>query len=345
MNRSLRLGCLLNAEYPAAELIRLGRLAESLGYAQLWYTDLRLFRECFVGLAALAMSTRRIALGPGVADPYSRHPGVTASTIATFDELSGGRALLGLGVGGTGFRELGIATKLPVAALRETVEVVRRLLAGERVTVQGKVVAIQEGKLQFTPVRRSIPIYVATHGAQVMKLAGEVADGVLIANTLVPGALDFYLDQLHEGRARTARSLDGLDVCLRPEVCLDADEAAARGVMRRRVAVRLIAGYPHWDFLERLDLRLPERFTAIAAAKDTSRLDEAAACLPDAAVDRTVLAGRPERVADQIAAVLRPEITSITVRPHALPGKDVGDVLRAFAEEVVPRIGIAPQPP
>jgi len=340
MSRSLRLGCLLNAEYPAVELVRLGQLAESLGYAQLWYTDVRLFRECFVGLTALAMSTRRIALGPGVADPYSRHPAVTASTMATFDELAGGRALLGLGVGGTGFRELGISTRLPVAALRETVDVVRRLLAGERVTVEGKVVALHEGRLQFTPVRKSMPIYFATHGAQVMRLAGEVADGVLLANTLVPSALEFYLEQLRAGRAKTGRTLDDLDVCLRPEICLDVDEGAARLVMRRRVAARLIAGYPHWEFLERLDVRLPDSFTAIAAAKDTSRLDEAAASLPDAALDRTVLAGRPERAAEQLAAILRPEVQSITIRPHALPGKDVGEVLRAFVDQVVPRLGV-----
>jgi 5,10-methylenetetrahydromethanopterin reductase len=172
-----------------------------------------------------------------------------------------------------------------------------------------------------------------------MKLAGEVADGVLVANTLVPSVLDFYLDQLRTGRAKAGRTLDDLDVCLRPEICLDADEDAARAVMRRRVAARLIAGYPHWEFLERLNVRMPDAFTAIAAAKDTSRLDEAAASLPDAAVDRTVLAGRPERVADQLQAVLRPEITSITIRPHARPGKDVAEVLRAFVEEVVPRLG------
>jgi 5,10-methylenetetrahydromethanopterin reductase len=341
MTRSLRLGVLLNAEYPAAELVRLGRLVEALGYDQLWYTDVRLFRECFVGLAALAMSTTRLELGPGVTDPYSRHPGVTAATIATFDELAGGRALLGLGVGGTGFRELGITAKLPVAALRETVDVVRRLLAGERVTVEGKVVALRDGRLQFTPVRKAIPIYFATHGAQVMRLAGEVADGVLLANTLVPDAIAFYLGRLREGAARAGRALDALDVALRPEVCIDADEAAARAVMRRRVAARLVAGYPHWEFLELLDVRLPEAFTAIAAAKDTTRLDEAAAALPDAVVDRTVLAGSAERIAERIAAALRPEITSITIRPHAVPGRSVADVLRVFAEQVVPRLPAA----
>jgi len=338
MTRALRLSCLLNAEYPATELIRLGQLAESLGYERLWYTDIRLFREVFVGLAALAMSTRRIELGPGVTDPYSRHPAVTASTMATLDELSGGRAVLGLGVGGTGFRELGITTPLPVAALRETVDVVRRLLAGERLTVQGKVVSLHEGKIQFTPPRKAMPIYFATHGAQVMKLAGEVADGVLIANTLVPSVMDYYLEQLREGAARGGRGLDAVDVSLRPEVCIDADEAAARAVMRRRVALRLIAGYPRWEFLERLDVRLPDAFTAIAAAKDTGRVDEAAAALPDEAVDRTTLAGSPERVADRLAAVLSPSVTSITIRPHAVPGGNVGTVLRVFAEQVFPRL-------
>ncbi|HZS34044.1 MAG TPA: LLM class flavin-dependent oxidoreductase [Methylomirabilota bacterium] len=338
MTRSRRLGVLLNAEYPAAELVRLGQLVEALGYDQLWYTDVRLFRECFVGLAALAMSTKRIELGPGVTDPYSRHPGATAATMATLDELAGGRTLLGLGVGGTGFRELGITARLPVAALRETVDVVRRLLAGERVTLQGKVIALQDGRLQFAPLRKAIPIYFATHGAQVMRLAGEVADGVLLANTLVPAAVGFYLGQLREGAARAGRTLAALDVALRPEVCIDRDEAAARAVMRRRVAARLIAGYPHWEFLEHLDVRMPEAFTAIAAAKDTSRLDEAAARLPDAVLDRTVLAGPAEAVAERLAAALGPEITSITIRAHAVPGRSVADVLRAFVEQVVPRL-------
>src|SRR5204862_1100180 len=98
----MNFGALLNAEYPAGELAELGRLAERLGYRHLLYTDVRLFRECYLGLAAMATATRSILLGPGVTDPYSRHPAVTASTIATFDELSGGRALLAFGLGGTG---------------------------------------------------------------------------------------------------------------------------------------------------------------------------------------------------------------------------------------------------
>lgn len=332
-------GALLNAEYPVAELIGLGQLAEELGYRHLLYTDVRLFRECYLGLAALAARTRSILLGPGVTDPYSRHPAVTASTIATFDELSGGRALLALGVGGAGFRELGITPTLPIAALRETVDMVRRLVAGETVTTAGKVISLRGGRLQFVPVRNQIPIYFATHGPQVTRLAGEVSDGVLIANTMEPSAVDHYLGQVRAGAAKAGRDVTAIDVHLRVEMCIDDDEAAAREVMRRRVAARLIAGYPHWEFLERLGLRLPDAFRDIAAAKDMRRVDEAARVLPDEAVEKTALAGRAEAIADRIASALRPGITGITVRPHAVPGRAVGAVLKAFAEIVAPRIG------
>ena len=339
---ALPVGAFLNAEYPAAELLRLGRLCESVGYDQLWYTDVRLFRECYVGLAALAGATERIHLGPGVTDPYSRHPAVTAATIATLDELSGGRALLGLGVGGTGFRELGITTPLPVAALRETVGLVRRLLRGEEVTVQGKVISLARGRLQFAPRRATIPIYFATHGAQIARLAGEVADGVLIANTLASSAIAFYLGQIREGAAKAGRRLDALDVSLRFEVCLDDDEEAAFAVMRRRVALRLMAGYPHLEFLERLDVALPAEFLELAARKDASQVDRLAALLPREAVERTVLAGRPDTVAKTVAAALTPDVTRIAIRPHAVAGRPVAAVLRSFAEEVMPRLSAVP---
>jgi 5,10-methylenetetrahydromethanopterin reductase len=336
----LPLSALLFSEYSMAELVELGQLCETLGYEQLWYADVRFFREVYLGLAALAARTTRIRLGPGVTDPYSRHPALTATSIATFDELSEGRALLGLGTGGAGFRELGIAAPLPVAALRETVDVVRRLLRGEEVQSQGKVVTLLGGRLQFAPRRSAVPIYFATHGAQVTRLAGEVADGVLLANMLVPWAVDFYLERLREGATKAGRSLSALDVSLRFELAIADDEAAAFAVMRRRVAARLMAGYPHWDFLEQLGVTLPPAFAELAARKDPRLLGEAVALLPAEAVDATVPYGRPERVAAQIAPVLRPGITRVTIRPHAVPGQNVGAVLRAFAEDVAPKLAL-----
>jgi len=331
-------GVLLNAEYPADELVRLGRLSEDLGYSQLWYTDIRLFRECYIGLAALAVATKRIALGPGVTDPYSRHPAVTASTMATLDELSGGRALLGLGLGGTSFQELGIAMSRPITALREAVGVMRRLWQGEEVTFEGKVVSLNGGRIQFSPVRDRMPIYFATHGARIACLAGEIADGVLIANTMVPAAVDFYLRQVEEGAGKAGRSLDEIDVCLRPEACVSEDEEAALAVMRRRVAQRLLWTYPHWEYLDYLGVALPADLTAVAARKNAGAVDEMEAQLPRQAVESMAIVGSPERAADQVASALRPGISRIVIRMHALPGGSIVPMLRSFVEEVMPSV-------
>lgn len=332
------LGLLLNAEYPTSELVELGRLSEALGYRFFWYTDVRFARECYLGLAAVAGATHHITLGPGVTDPYSRHPAITAATIATLDEISGGRALLGLGTGGSGFRELGIGKPLPVAALRETVDVVRGLLRGEEITQAGKVISISGGRLAFTPPRTHVPIYFATHGAQVTKLAGRVADGVLLANTLVPEAIDFYVHQIRDGLASVGRAPESFDFGLRVEACIADDHDAAFSVMRRRMATRLMSQYPHWDYLKYLGLTLPPAFVEIAARKDPRLADEATAALPDEVVTSTVLAGNPERVAAQIAQVMRPEISQLTIRPHHIAGQRAADVVRAFAQEVVTRL-------
>jgi 5,10-methylenetetrahydromethanopterin reductase len=331
-------GVLLNSEYPARELIRLGRLSEELGYDQLWYTDIRLFRECFLGLGILATETSRILLGPGVTDPYSRHPAVTASTMATLDEISEGRAILGLGVGGTSFRELGISAPLPVAALRESVDVIRRLLRGQEVSVEGKVVSLRGGQLQFTPVRDRIPIYFATHGAQVARLAGEIADGVLLGNILAPSGVDFYLAQVRAGAAKAGRTLDSLTVSLRPEVCVSEDEAAALAVMRRRAALRLVWTHPHWEYLEHLGVTVPPALAELVARKEPGIADRVAALIPDSVVAATVAAGHPERVASQLAAAIRPGVNRITIRAHEVPGVGIGPALRTFMEDVMPLI-------
>jgi 5,10-methylenetetrahydromethanopterin reductase len=332
------LSVLLNAEYSTARLVELGRISEELGYRGLWYTDLRFAPDCFIGLAAIAAETREIRLGPGVVDPYTRHPSAIASAIATLDEMTNGRAVLGLGVGGQGLKALGIEQRLPVAAMREAVAMIRALVAGEEFAAQGKVISLGAARLSVKPVQARIPIYFATHGAQVTRLAGEVADGVLIANTLNPTAFDFYLQQLDAGMAKAGRAAGAVDVGLRVEACIADDDEAAFAVMQRRVAARVLAQYPHWDYLDAIGLRLPERFVEIARRPDRARAEaDAAPLMPRAVVESMVLAGSAVRCGEQLARGLGPRITHLTVRPHAVPGQDVAGVIRAFAEEVVPR--------
>ncbi len=332
------LSVLLNAQYPMSQLVALGQLAEDVGYHALWYTDLRFARDCFLGLGAIAARTQRIRLGPGVADPYSRHPALTAASIATLDEITGGRAMLGFGIGGNGLPELGIERRLPVAAMREAVEVIRGLFAGQQVAQQGKVISLGAARLDFKPVQDRIPIYFATHGAQITRLAGQIADGILVANVLVPATYETYLRNLDEGREKAGRPVDAVDVGLRVEACIADDDEAAFAVMRRRVASRVLTQYPHWDYLAASGVTLPEEFVEIAKRPDARKMvDAAAPLMPRAVVESMVLAGNPDSVARQLAAGIHSRVTHVTLRPHALPGQDVGEVVRAFAERVMPR--------
>src|SRR6516225_8137885 len=104
----MNLELLLLGDAPVTRLIERAKLAEASGFAAVWLADERFYREVYSCLSQLAAHTSTILLGPCVTDPYSRHPALTAMAIATLDEISGGRAILGIGAGISGFAELGI---------------------------------------------------------------------------------------------------------------------------------------------------------------------------------------------------------------------------------------------
>src|SRR5207244_8862211 len=141
----MNLELLLLGDAPIAQLVERARLAEANGYSRVWLADERFYREVYSCLGQLAAHTSRVLLGPCVTDPYTRHPALTAMAIATLDEISGGRAVLGFGAGVSGLAELGIDSSRSATAIREGIDLVRRLLAGETVTVKGEQISFHEG--------------------------------------------------------------------------------------------------------------------------------------------------------------------------------------------------------
>jgi 5,10-methylenetetrahydromethanopterin reductase len=331
------IGVLIYSDRDISETVELAQLSEALGCKYFWYTDVRFARECYIGLASVAGATKKILLAPGVTDPYSRHPAITAAAIATLDEISNGRAVLGLGVGGAGFRELNLQTNLPVAAMREAVDIFRGLLHGKKVAVEGKVLSLDGGQLSFKPLRPDIPVFFATHGVQMSRLAGRIADGILIANTLNPSAFQLYVDKVDEGLQKEGRAPESMDIGLRVEACISSDAEAALNVMRRRVASRIIGQYPHWEYLEKTGLTLPEAFVALGGQRGEDVINEASRLIPLEVVDSMVLAGDAGRVAERLRQALHPRVTQITLRPHAAPGENLSTVIRTFVEDVIPK--------
>ena len=169
----------LMAHGPVARVVEVAAEAERLGFARCWLYDEGLAtRDVHVTAAAVAAGTERILVGPGITNPYTRHPATTAMAIATLDEMSGGRAFAGIGAGGVlTLRPLAIERRRPAAAVEEMVATMRQLFAGETVDFDGRTLTYRSARLAGAP-RPGIEIWVATRGARIADVGSRLADGV-----------------------------------------------------------------------------------------------------------------------------------------------------------------------
>src|SRR4051812_28908660 len=176
----MRFSVRFNNDLSVREYLALAQAAEAAGFGQFWVSDDLFLRSAPVILTAVAGATSRIGLGTCILNPYTLHPSEMAMIAATLDEASGGRFLLGLAAGAGDFLKwVGLEQTRPLATARETIEVVRRLLRGERVQFDGAALKgwTEEAYLRFPA--RSVPIYVGAMGPRMLELTGEIADGGL----------------------------------------------------------------------------------------------------------------------------------------------------------------------
>ncbi len=165
---------------PIERAVELARFAETLGYQRCWVYDEGLAAsDVYVTMAAIALATTSLEVGPGITNPYTRHAGATASAVASLDELSGGRAFLGIGAGGSlTLDPLSIDRIRPLAAVRETIDACRRLFGGETVSVDGLHVQLSDASLLHA--RAGTEIWLAGRGPRMLELGGTACDGVLV---------------------------------------------------------------------------------------------------------------------------------------------------------------------
>ncbi len=191
-------GVNLIPEDNVGRIVELACEAERLGYERCWVYDEGLVtRDPYVVMSAIAARTERIQLGTGITNPYTRHPAVTAASVATLDELSGGRAFLGLGAGGSiTLGPLGIPRKKPLLATREAIETTRRLYQGDAVSYEGETVNLVDARIEYA--RPDIEIWLAGRGPKMLRMGGELADGVVL-DFLHKEYIQEYVDLVHEG--------------------------------------------------------------------------------------------------------------------------------------------------
>ena len=241
------------AAYPLSRRVVIIKSAEALGFDRLWHSNEKFGRDMVANMTLSATHTERIGIGAAVTDPYSVHPALTAAAMATVDDISSGRVIVGMGAGGSGFPAMGIQRERPVAAMRDAIAIMRGMWSGQPAVVEGKVVSVRNGVLGFS-TRPDIRIVIATRGPAVLRLAGRVADGAMIATMATPQGVGIAWDFVKQGARQAGRDPEEIEVISRVDTCVDRDRDKARAGVKQMIAFLLWSSYPNRDFVTQLGM-------------------------------------------------------------------------------------------
>jgi 5,10-methylenetetrahydromethanopterin reductase len=224
--------------FSANDVIKYSVEAEKKGYDSVWIAEHYLFRDAFATLGGVASATSRIRLATGVVNPYTRHPAFLAMSIATIDELSNGRAILGIGSGVSLWIEEQMAMNMerPVSVVKESIRVIRRLLSGETVSHKGRTFTLRNMKLGFKTYQDSVPIYMAAVGPKTLQLAGEIADGVILTAGCSPKYVVDAVENIKIGAEKANKRLSQMDIVAFLISAVSEDPKAAKDMTRELIA-------------------------------------------------------------------------------------------------------------
>lgn len=329
-----RVALYLQDKHPIREGMDHARYAEERGFEAVWQAESRLVREATVPMAAYAAVTERIKVGSGVVNNWTRNVSLLAATFSTLDDLAPGRILLGIGAWWDPLAaKVGIERRKPLLAMRETIEVTRRLLAMERVTYRGEFVDVTDIEIDIVHGDRSpkdVPIYIGATGMRMMELAGEIADGVVLNYMVGPAYNRMALEHLAAGAARAGRRVEDID---RPQlvVCsLDSDRDAALD-RSRELLTQYLGQQPHIMKASGVDPGLIEEIGRVLTWPATpEQIRTAMRLVPDDAVQMISASGTPEECVAKVREYVEAGCTCPILYPL---GDDVRAMIDAFAAD------------
>jgi 5,10-methylenetetrahydromethanopterin reductase len=240
------IGIRLSGALDPQRCVELAQAAENAGFASVWFAENPFQRGVMATVGACAAATQRVRIGVGVVNPYGRHPTLIAMEFAALNELSGGRAVLGIGSGiAAAVRRMGFHDDRPVTALREAVAIIRAMLSGDSAELSGRVFSVGDPRLGFRPRRPDLPIYMAAAGERALKACGEIADGLVISNLTPPRSTKRLVSIVSEAAERAGRPRPRIVQYMPCAVRPDGD--AARAVVKVTIGEMLAGLWPRGD--------------------------------------------------------------------------------------------------
>ncbi len=327
-----RVALYLQDKHPIREGMEYAKYAEEKGFEAVWQAESRLVRDAIVPMAAYAAVTDRIKVGSGVINNWTRNIGLLAATFLTLDDLAPNRIICGIGAWWDPLaRQVGIQRRKPLKAMRETVEVLRRLLNMETVTFHGEFHHVDNIKLDVVHGRkepRNVPIMIGATGPKMMELTGEIADGAVLNYCVPPEYNHQALEHLERGARKAGRTLDDLD---RPQLVVcsvhEDRETALNGA--RELLTQYLAQQPHIAKASGVKPEVVEKIQSILGWPATQeQIRQAMPLVPDDLVDRITASGTPE----EVKAKVRRYVENGATCPILYPLGDVKLMIDTFAD-------------
>jgi 5,10-methylenetetrahydromethanopterin reductase len=328
-----RVAMYLQDKHDIREGMAYAQYAEQQGFEALWQAESRLVRDAIVPMAAFAAVTSRIIIGSGVINNWTRNIGLLAATFLTLDDLAPNRIICGIGAWWDPLaKNVGIERRKPLKAMRETVEVMKKLLNMERVTFQGEFHQVNGIELDVVHGRReprNVPIYIGATQMGMMELAGEIADGVVLNYCVPPVYNHTALKHIEIGAKKAGRSLDDID---RPQliVCsVDFDHhRAVQGA--KELITQYLAQQPHIAEASGTPPETVKKVQSILGWPATKeQIHEAMQFVPDDLIERITASGTPDEVRTKVEEYNRNGCTCPILYPL---GDDVKLMIDTFAQ-------------
>ncbi|MDL2261837.1 5,10-methylenetetrahydromethanopterin reductase [Methanimicrococcus sp. OttesenSCG-928-J09] len=320
----MKFGIELVPNEPVFKIAAYTKAAEEQGFEYVWITDHYNNREVYSTISVLALATNKIKIGAGVTNPYTRSPVVTASSIASVNEIAGGRVILGIGPGDKmTFEALGLAGEKPLTAVRESAEAVRELLTGKKTTYDGDIVKLKNAKLDFadpkkTGVDMNIPIYIGAQGPKMLETAGAVGDGVLI-NGSHPDDFKAAAVQIKKGAEAAGKNIKDIDIAA--YTCFSIDEDIEKAYAAAKPVTAFIIAGSSDPLLERHGLS-QEMKKEIADAISKGDFKGLNTIITDAAADRFAVIGNPEECLKKSKELEKAGVTQLVAGSPLGPNKE-----------------------
>tara|TARA_A100001037_G_scaffold306711_1_gene354387 strand:+ start:4180 stop:5205 length:1026 start_codon:yes stop_codon:yes gene_type:complete len=308
---------------------------EKLHYDGLTVADQSLRRNTYAWSAFAAHNTSNIWVGPAVTNPFSRNPGLTAASVATIDEISNGRAILGLGLGGHGVGPFGYDQTRSIGACKDTIIAVKKLLSGEKITMDAPEFKLHEALLEFTPIRRSIPLYIGGRGPLLLSLAGKFADGVFIGGGLLSKkGMAYAKDRISIGAESSNRSISDIDLRCFASLSIASDADVAFDGVSRHIATR-VSHQANLEALQKGGVSRNEIEHVANLDLDSLTTKELRDEVPLSIIEQFVLCGTPEYCSERFHSLFESGITNFTVVARVNDDNGRSECLKLFSDQIL----------